>query len=642
MRTWLCTTLANFFGPMQGAARLYAYLKKQGHQVSLMDFNQDAYFALLCRENLERILDNAKYSLDPITKSKFLREAVGSLLLRSSSDSMRHLLAQGILLHSRLHSLADTPRPIRRPILSLVGSKLTPDNVLYALLSEKAFVISEVQKARQVLDKEWFSLPPERFIEHFRTLLCGKAIIDAAYFPAQLDFGFGLHGTEYNPEVSDIVRATQDERHNFLIPYYRDEVLPRLRRERPDVVGISITHTNDFIPAFTLASLIKREDENIHVTLGGSTLTEVAYRLGRAGPLWDFFDSLVLGPGERAFSSLIEELGRDGDLSRVPNVMYKNGSEIRKSEKLDEFDINEACTPEFVSPRPKSGLPLETSSGCYWGKCIFCYYPKLGTAGLSAQHGDNRVRDIDLVLNDMRTLRDKYDPIYIGFTDSSLPPSRIEQIAEHNLASQSPVMFSAFVRFEKQFESPSFCKKLAEGGFLGGQIGLESGSQRVNDIINKGVNLERAEVILRNMRKAGVLIHLYTLIGTPGETAEEAMMTRDFVRRRRRELTLGWQIYPLWVLEHGPLAARSAEFGLTIKPLPDDVLAQSTVYEMREGLSQEESTAQAIRYVENLKGFLNPLNDVMDIESHKLFLLAQYAKGIGPSRVARIYRRVAG
>ncbi|MBI2909936.1 MAG: B12-binding domain-containing radical SAM protein [Chloroflexi bacterium] len=639
MKTWVCTTLANFFGPMQGAARLYAYLKKQGHDVSLKDFNQDAYFALLSRANLERILDNMKYILEPVARSRPLRESLGSLLLRGSNDAIRQALARSLLGQTPLRPLSAAPDILRRPILSLIESKLTPDNILYALLSEKESVLCEIERARQTLDEGWYSLSPQDFLRHYLALLCGKAIIDTAYFPAQLDFGFGIHGTEYNPRVSDILHATEDERHNYLLPYFRDEVLPQLRQERPEIVGISVTHTNDFIPAFTLASLIKKEDPAVHVTLGGSTLTEVAFRLAENPALWVFFDSLVLGPGERAFSALIEELPKGGDLSRAPNVIYKQGGEIRRSERTEEFDLNEACTPEFVGVRPQSGLPLEASSGCYWGKCIFCYYPKLGTAGISAEHGSSRVRDIELVIKDMQTLKAKYDPLYVGFTDSSLSPRRLEQIAEHNLAGKDPVKFSAFVRFEKQFESPSLCRKLAAGGFLGGQIGLESGSQRVNEIINKGVGLKSAEAILKNMREAGILIHLYTLIGTPGETAAESKMTRDFIKRRRRELTLGWQIYPLWVLEHGPLAERAGEFGLTIKPLADDILAQITEYEVREGLSQAESTSEAIRHNESLKRYLHPLNRIMDIESHKLFLLAQHAKGIGLEEVARVCRR---
>lgn len=639
MKTWLCSPLASFLGPMQGVARLHAYLRKQGHQVSLKDLNQDAYFALLSRPNLERILDNMKYILEPVQRNKFLREDIGAILLHSSNNSLRQLLSGSVLAHSVASPLSHTF--VKRPALRLIGSKLTDANVLYALLAEKDFVLNQIEKSRQALDRQWFALPPETFIEHFRALLCGKAIIDAAHFPAQLDFGFGLHGTAYNPAVGDIVQATTDEKHNFLIPYYRDNVLPELREERPDVVGISVTHTGDFVPAFTLASMIKKEDPAIHITLGGATLTEIAYRLASASRLWDYFDSLVLGPGERVFSSLIEELEKGADLSTVPNLMYKLDGAVRKSERPDEFDINEACTPEYASPRPKSGLPLEASSGCYWGKCIFCYYPKIGSAAQSSQYPATRVRDIELVLNDMRVLKEKYDPIYIGFTDSSFSPHRLEQLAEYNLASANPVKFAAFVRFEKQFESLSFCEKLAKGGFLGGQIGLESGSQRVNNIINKGVDVNRAEVALINLRQAGILIHLYTLIGTPGEKVREAKMTGDFIKRRRRELTLGWQIYPLWVLEHGPLAERALEFGLTVKPLPDDILLQISQYEVKQEISQDQATSLAIRQSESLKRFLHPLNDILDIESQKLFLLVQQARGIDPEQVAKICRKAA-
>ena len=88
----------------------------------------------------------------------------------------------------------------------------------------------------------------------------------------------------------------------------------------------------------------------------------------------------MLGPGEDAFGELIDHLESDKDLSGVPNLIYKSGHSIRQSEKLKDFDINEACTPEYVSVRPGGALPLETASGCYWGKCIFCYYPRQGMA----------------------------------------------------------------------------------------------------------------------------------------------------------------------------------------------------------------------------------------------------------------------
>ena len=57
MKTWLCTTFTSFFGPAQGAARLNAFIRQQGHDVTFKDLNQDTYFTLLSRPYLEQYFD---------------------------------------------------------------------------------------------------------------------------------------------------------------------------------------------------------------------------------------------------------------------------------------------------------------------------------------------------------------------------------------------------------------------------------------------------------------------------------------------------------------------------------------------------------------------------------------------------------
>ncbi len=143
---------------------------------------------------------------------------------------------------------------------------------------------------------------------------------------------------------------------------------------------------------------------------------------------------------------------------------------------------------------------------------------------------------------------------------------------------------------------------------------MESGSQRVNDIINKGVDLDDAEIVIRNLYRVGILIHLYTVIGLPGETEEDALMTYSFLKRWHRMLTLVWQIYSVGIVERGPLAERAAEFGLDATPLPDEFLTQVMRYQVKSGLSQERSTALSIRFQEKLKPLMHPLNRIMDVE----------------------------
>lgn len=633
MKTWICSTMASFFGPQQGAARLYAYIKNQGHEISFKDLNQESYFSLLSREYLEPVMELLKINVDPISRNRFTLKDAGAILLHSSSDATRQLAAKGILLNHPPVRFAGNSGIARKLLFRLIGSRIKPDNIYYAVLSEQDFVLSEIEKARNVLYQRFYELPTEDFLRNFYTLLCGKALIDAVYFPAQIDFGLGFCGTAFNPTTGDILRAVKDERYNYLIPYYRKAIIPEFFKEQPEVVGISITHMSEFIPAFTLAHLIKSARPETHVTLGGSTVSEVAYRIVKNPPLWSLFDSLIIGPGEYAFSELLERIEKRADLAGVPNLTYKEKDSIKKSEKLQEFDINDACTPEYVSLRPKSGLPLETASGCYWGKCIFCFYPRHGSANSSPQYQKKRVRNIELVLEDVRKLQEKYDPVAIGFTDSAMPPRRIEQIAEENLKNGGKVKFFSFIRFEKEFKSDAFCRKLAAGGFLGGQVGLESGSQRINDIINKGVDIRDAELIVQSLHKAGILIHIYSIVGIPGEKLEDSAMTYRFIKRWHKKISLDWQIYPLFVWEQSALAERAEEFGLTATPLPDDFLIQLMMHRVREGISQEQSVSLAIHYYEELKRYMHPLIQIVDIESLKQLLMVQKAKGVSPDKV---------
>jgi radical SAM superfamily enzyme YgiQ (UPF0313 family) len=61
------------------------------------------------------------------------------------------------------------------------------------------------------------------------------------------------------------------------------------------------------------------------------------------------------------------------------------------------------------------------------------------------------------------------------------------------------------------------------------QLGLESGSQQVLDRLEKGVKLTSAEKILQNLAAAGIASYVYIMLGTPGETEQDAELTRAFL-----------------------------------------------------------------------------------------------------------------
>ena len=234
----------------------------------------------------------------------------------------------------------------------ITGKAPDHSDILYTLIEAQDYILAAIDKANQILDERFLTLPPAEFFANYRTLLAGKAIIDAVHFPAILDMGLGFYGTAYAASAGDILRATTDPKFNFTLPYFQKRVLPEIEKDRPEIVGISVTHTSELIPAFTLARVIKNSNPATHICLGGSTVTEVSHRIAKNPALWETFDSLITGPGEAAFSELIDTLTSRRDLSSVPNLIYKTANGIKKSAKQQDFDLNDACTPEYVSVPP--------------------------------------------------------------------------------------------------------------------------------------------------------------------------------------------------------------------------------------------------------------------------------------------------
>ncbi|MBA4387684.1 MAG: hypothetical protein C0404_06860 [Verrucomicrobia bacterium] len=622
MKSYLINTLVSFAGSPQGPARLYGYMRRNGTDTTFLNLNHDIYSYFFSTKVLNELLVEWRPRLfQALSRDAFFRRDFGSILIESSSGEMRRLLAE-VISGKTFEGVFPVGRDLlARAVGPVVRSRLTRDNIGLALLGNIDEVTRRIGAAQEEMDRCFNRQSGEDYLKQFRTLLCGKAIIDAIHHPAHLHMGLGFCGTEWDPTADDLVRGAQDERHNYLIRYYRTDVLPRILQEEPGLVGLSVTHASELVPAFTLGKMIKDLLPQTHITLGGAAVSDIRARLAGNKCLWDIIDSIAFGPGEAVLPSLLDAVETGKSLSVVPNLIYRFGDETRHSEKTNELSPDDFTTPEYVHLRPGAGVGLETSSSCYWGKCRFCYYPYQGSSKREFVAEPCRQRSLDKVYEDMETLVRRHNPGFVAFTDSAVSPERLEAIAEYNTSLGLQTPFSAFVRFEKEFASEPFCRKLAAGGFIGGQAGLETGTERVNALINKGIDLKLVPAILRNFRRNNILIHVYSMVGFPGETIDEARETFQFIKRHRKNLTLDWQIYPLRVLENGPLARGAAEYGLELQNFPGNVLLPISRYKTTSGMSAEDSNRLSALFEMKLDRYRNPLSELMDVEMYKLILL---------------------
>ena len=470
--------------PYLALPSLTAFLRQNGYEVVQKDINAEAYDRLLTEENLERT----------------------------------HKVISG-----RLKGL-DGKRSL--PYQEQKKYRKLGEAILFA-----PYIIRNIEKAKKTLrDKEeFYDIGKHTWSRD--VISRGLDLISAAYYPTELSLHhYEMKYSSYS--TKQLMEAIRDKEENIFLDFFERYTIPEIMSEKPDLVGISIAIYHQIIPGLTLASLIKKA--GFYVTIGGTHYTKLIDEIRNNKELFSCTDSFIVYEGEHALLALAQQFGANGDLSSVPNLIYKKGEQICVNEPFFVEDVNSLPTPDFddlpfeLYLSPEKVLPLPLSKGCYWKKCAFCeiFYSNI----IKGYPGHYRPRKTDLVIEDIRQLSGKYDTSFFFFTDETLSPKAMRSLSQSLIANNLEIQWLCYARFEEAF-TPELCQLIAKAGCRKLLLGLESGCQRVLDLMEKGITKKTVEVILRNLYEAGVSLYLFCIIGFPTETQEEALETLDLLLR---------------------------------------------------------------------------------------------------------------
>ena len=308
---------------------------------------------------------------------------------------------------------------------------------------------------------------------------------------------------EYNPLASDdLLLAAAHPEQNPFFPWM-ETCLPALMQElQPIWIGLSLCYLSQAVCAFALLGYIKQLWPEVKLALGGGLLSSWMSHPGWNDPFASLVDCCIQGPGE---VPLLRLLGYDGPVEEMPP------------------DYKDLPLADYLAPGPI--LPFAASRGCYWNRCTFC--PE--TAEL------NRYQPIapQMVINQLAQLSQTIRPALIHLLDNALSPALLQALADQP---PGPPWYG-FVRFHELLANIDFCRRLRASGCVLLKLGLESGSQRVLDAMDKGIQLELAERVFAALHQAGIATYVYLLFGTPTESIAEARATMAFVQHHHQAIT---------------------------------------------------------------------------------------------------------
>lgn len=335
----------------------------------------------------------------------------------------------------------------------------------------------------------------------------------------------------------------------------------------PDLVGLSLAALNQLVPALTLIDRIKASAPDVPIVVGG-TMVLYLYELAERRPeLFDGVDFMVVGEGETALVHLLEALRSVRPMESVENLLFRRGGRFLTGRIGHVEDVQKLGPPDFDGMpwdtyfSPTRVVPYLASRGCYWDRCAFC--------SLCATYMNKyRERSVDRVLADLRHLSGigSAGQCFV-FNDECFSPRRLRTISRALIDADLKIEWDILARFEKSFTSEDFALA-AKAGLNWITWGLESGSPHVLDLMNKGTRPGVASRLIREADSAGLWNNVLVLLGFPGETDEDYLQTKEFVRQNSEHIdSLG---YGLFLLEKGaPIFADWQKYGITLVDTSD-------------------------------------------------------------------------
>jgi anaerobic magnesium-protoporphyrin IX monomethyl ester cyclase len=170
-------------------------------------------------------------------------------------------------------------------------------------------------------------------------------------------------------------------------------------------------------------------------------------------------------------------------------------------------------------PEKRTG-GIITSRGCVYS-CNYCSSSLIMGKKFRSRSPDNVVDEIEELIN-------KYQITDFGFMDDTfmLNKKRANDIADEIKTRGLDVTFVASSRVDRV--DSGLLQNLKNSGMKTIYYGVESGSQRILDLMKKGITLKNAENAVKIAKNAGLEVLTSYIIGYPGETKDDINKTIDF------------------------------------------------------------------------------------------------------------------
>jgi hypothetical protein len=404
------------------------------------------------------------------------------------------------------------------------------------------------------------------------------------------NFGFSRYAERLGRSANsfDELYNALNEEYTYIDKLLIDILKIKMEGIQPKMVLISVPFPGNLYAAFRCAQFVKQQYPTIKISMGGGFPNTELRSLSDAR-VFEFFDYITLDDGELPVELLIQSLTVGEEFKRT--LLLKNGkvAYINNTTRRD-YKQSEVGTPDYsdllldsyisvieiVNPMHKMWSDgrwnkLTMAHGCYWGKCTFCDisldYIKIYEP-VAAK----------LIVDRMEELVAKTGETGFHFVDEAAPPALMREVALEIIRRKIVVSWWTNIRFEKSF-TKDLCYLLKLSGCIAVSGGLEVASDRLLQLIDKGVTVAQVAKVCDNFTQNNILVHAYLMFGYPTQTVQETVDSLEMVRQLFENGVLQsgfWHQFAMTA--HSPVGMSPEKFGVRAIGLEDNLLPKGGVH----------------------------------------------------------------
>jgi len=332
-----------------------------------------------------------------------------------------------------------------------------------------------------------------------------------------------------------------------------------------DLIGVTML-TPMYIRSIEVVKAIKHAFPEIIIVVGGPHPTILPRETLIENKEIDF---AVIGEGEVILLNLVDALEKGGNTDDIPGVAYRKDDTVGINQptemitNLDDLPIParhllpmDAYHMTKSRSQSEHSFTVSVARGCPFN-CAFC----CRIFGRRVRH-----HSVERIIEEIDILVDNYGAREINLEADTLTINKhfITSLCDGIIHSGLSKNISWTCESRIDTINEDVLKKMKEAGCWQISYGVETGSQRLLDLIHKDISLEQIERSFALTKRIGISIRAFFMLGIPTETRQESLKTISFAKKldaRWSQFTIctpfpGTELYDL-VLKEGALKSKS-------------------------------------------------------------------------------------